>query len=162
MTLEALHRYWSGCEPLERILLLVGITFTGAALTVLVLIAPAVSAVANLQRELPSARARLARLEALLDEVRALRSRPAVAKAADTPAALERSLAEAGLKGVRIAPLPDGALQLTFADVPFAAWSVWLAAAEPVLGMHAIAVAANATSTPGNVEVRLELRSGRE
>jgi type II secretory pathway component PulM len=162
MTPEALRRYWWERKPLERVLLACGITFAGAALMALVLIKPAVSAIARLQHELPNTRAQVARLENLLSEVRMLRSRPAVTVAADSPAAIEQSLAAAGLKPVRVLPLPDGALQLTFADVPYAAWSIWLATAEPVLGMHATAVAANATSTPGNVDVRLELQSGRE
>jgi general secretion pathway protein M len=162
MTPEALRRYWGERKSPERVLLACGITLAGAGLMALVLIGPAISAIARLQRELPNTRAQVARLDNLLSEVRMLRSRPAVAVAADAPAALEQSLAAAGLKAVRVLPLPDGALQLTFADVPYAAWSIWLATAEPVLGMHATAVAAKATSTPGNVDVRLELRSGHE
>jgi general secretion pathway protein M len=164
MNLESLRQFWSEREPRERALLASGASLAGAALLYLALVEPAFSAIARLQRALPNTRAQSAQLEALLTEVRALKSRPPVAGAAgaDTPAAIEKSLAAAGLKAVRVVPLADGALQLTFANVPYAAWSVWLAAAERELGMHAISVTAKATAAPGNADVELTLRSGRE
>lgn len=161
---ETVRQFWSQREPRERALLACGATLAIAALLYLLLIDPAFSAIARLQRSLPNARAQSAQLAALLSEVRALKSRPAVANAAgaDAPAAIEQSLAAAGLKAVRMVPVADGALQLTFANVPYAAWSVWLAAAERELGMHAISVKVKATAAPGNADVELALRSGRE
>ena len=161
---ETVRQFWSQREPRERALLAGGATLAIAALLYLLLIDPAFSAIARLQRSLPNARAQSAQLEALLTEVRALKSRPAVANAtgADAPAAIEQSLAAAGLKAVRVVPVADGALQLTFANVPYAAWSVWLAAAERELGMHAISVKVKAAAAPGNADVELALRSGRE
>jgi len=136
----------------------------GLAVLYLVLIDPAVSSIARLQRSLPRERAQAAELEALLGEVRALKARPAVASSSglDTVPALQQSLAAAGLKAARVVPLANGALQLTFSNVSYAAWSVWLAAAERELGMHAIAVTVKATSTAGNADVDLALRSGRD
>jgi type II secretory pathway component PulM len=162
MNLDALHRYWDECEPRERALLLCGISFAGVALMVLVAIWPAFGAISNLRRALPHTRAQSAQLEALLSEVRALRSQPAVAVGADAPAALEESLAASGLKTERVLPLPDGTLQLTFADVPYATWSIWLAAAERTVAMRSMTVTAKATSTPGNADVALAIRLGRE
>jgi type II secretory pathway component PulM len=156
MRLEILRQFWAQREPLERRVIAWGVCCASAALIVVALIRPAVSAIASLQRELPDTCAQAAQLDALLTEVRALRSGPAVAVASDAPAALEQSLAAAGLKAERVVPRPDGALQVTFADVPYGAWSAWLAAAERVLGMHAIVVTARATSTPGNADVALE------
>ncbi len=161
---ETMRQFWSERGPRERVLLASVWSLAAAALLYLLLIDPAFSAITRLQRALPNARAQSAQLEALLTEVRALKSRPAVAgaAAADAPAAIEKSLAAAGLKAVRVVPLANGALQLTFANVPYAAWSVWLAAAEREFGMHAIAVTVKATATAGNADVDLALRSGHE
>jgi len=87
------------------------------------------------------------------DEVEAIRGSVAVA---------EQSLAAAGMKATRIVPLANGSLQLTFSNVSYAAWAAWLASAEREHGMHAIAVTAHATHTPGNADVELSLRSGRD
>jgi type II secretory pathway component PulM len=161
MKLEPLRKIWMDCKPLERALLVGGIACAGFALMVLILIEPAVSAV-RLKRELPDVSARSEQLEALLSQVRALKSRPAVAVAADARLELEQSLASAGLRADPVVPGTDGAVRLTFADVPYAAWSIWLADHERALGMRAVAVTAQATATPGNADVRLELRSERK
>ena len=162
MKLEPLRKVWMERKPLERVLLACGISCAGVALMVLTLIKPAVSTVTRLKRELPDVSAESAQLQALLSAVRALKSRPAATVAATDAAALEESLAAAGLKAAKVVPGSDGAVHLTFADVPYAAWSIWLAAAERGLGMHAVAVTAKATSTPGNADVRLEFRSERK
>ena len=164
MNLEPLRQFWSAREPRERVALGSGAALVGAVLLYLLLIDPAFSGIARLQRSLPSARAQSAQLEALLTEVRALKARPAVASAdgADAPTAIQQSLAAAGLKAQRVVPLADGGLQLTFANVPYAAWSVWLAGAERELGMHAVSVTVKATATAGNADVDLSLRSGHE
>jgi general secretion pathway protein M len=163
MNLETLRQFWSEREPRERLVLAAGILFAGVALLYL-MIEPAYSSITRLKRSLPSARAQSAQLQALLTEVRALKSRPPVANAAatDAPAAVEKSLSAAGLKAARIVPLANGALQLTFANVPYSVWSVWLATAERELGMRATAVTVKATATAGNADVDVALRSGHE
>jgi len=164
MSPDTLRRLWSEREPRERSLLAGAALLVGLALLYLVLVEPAVSSIARLQRSLPLARAQAAELEALLGEVRALKARPAVATGSgkDALPALEQSLAAAGLKAARVVPLANGAFQLTFSNVSYASWSVWLAAAERELGMHAIAVTVRATSAAGNADVELALRSGRD
>ena len=164
MSPDALRRFWSEREPRERALLSAAALLVGVAVLYLALIDPAVSSIARLQRSLPLARAQAAELETLLGEVRSLKARPAVANNSgkDARPALEQSLAAAGLKATRVVPLANGALQLTFSNVSYATWSVWLAAAERELGMHAIAVTVRATSTPGNADIDLALRSGRD
>jgi general secretion pathway protein M len=163
MNLETVRQFWSEREPRERAVLAAGIFLAGVAL-LYVMIEPASSSIAQLRRSLPNARVQSAELQALLSEVRALKSRPAVAGATgtDAPAAIEQSLAAAGLKAARVVPLANGALQLTFANVPYAAWSVWLATAEREFGMRATAVTVKATATTGNADVDLALRPGRQ
>jgi type II secretory pathway component PulM len=164
MTPEALLRFWSERSPRERAALLAAGGFLAAALVFSTLIDPAFKGIRGQQHSLPAARAQAPELQSLLAEVRALRTRPAVAGSAgqDAQPALEHSLAGAGLKATRIVPLSNGALQLTFANVKYSAWSQWLAATERELGMHAIAVTARATATPGSADVELALRAGRE
>jgi len=164
MNAEPLRQFWSEREPRERAVLAAGVFLAVAAL-LYVLTVPAYSAIAQLRRSLPTARSQSEQLQALLDEVRALKARPVVAAggSSETPAAIEQSLAAAGLKAGRVVPLANGALQLTFTNVPYAAWSVWLARAERELGMHAVAVTVKATAAaPGNADVELALRAGRD
>ena len=163
MNAEPLRQFWSEREPRERVVLAAGVLLATAAL-LYVLIVPAFSGIAQLRRSLPTARDQSEQLQALLDEVRVLKARPAVANAAgsDTPSAIEQSLAAAGLKAARTVPLANGALQLIFTNVSYAAWSVWLARTERELGMHAVGVTVKATATPGNADVDLTLRAGRE
>ena len=58
-------------------------------------------------------------------------------------------------------PLADGDLQLTFANVPYAAWSTWLARVERELGARAHVVTARATATPGAADIEVVLRLAR-
>ena len=164
MRLEALRRFWAEREARERTWLSAAALLVGSLVLYLVLIDPALSSIARLQRSLPLARTQAAELELLLGEVRVLKTRPAVAGGGGTETlpALEQSLAAAGLKAARAVPLANGALQLTFSNVSYATWSVWLATAEREFGMHAIAVTVRATSTAGSADVEVALRSGRD
>jgi general secretion pathway protein M len=159
---EALRRTWVDCGSFERALLVCGAGLVGLALMGGAVVGPAVSSIARLQRDLPVVCEQSARLRTLLDEVRGLKSRPTIVIAADPRAALDQSLGAAGLKATRVAGPINGAWQLSFADVPYGAWSVWLAGSERALGLRVIAVSAKATATPGNADVQVELRSERE
>lgn len=164
MNREAMLQWWLQREPRERSALAAAAAVALIALIYLVLIDPAASASERLRRSLPALRAQAAQLDGLLAEVRALRAKPAVAGATgpDTPSALEHSLAASGLKAARIVPLANGAMQLTFTNVRYAAWSVWLASAERDLGLHAVTVAVHGTQVPGNADIELALRSGQD
>jgi general secretion pathway protein M len=163
MKLDAAREFWEQRQPRERLWIAAAGTLVVMALVYLTLIEPALSGIARLQRALPSLRAQSAELQTLLAESRALRSRPAVAGsgAQQMQPAVEQSLAGAGLKAARIVPLSGGALQLTFNDVSYSAWSAWLARAERELGMHAVSVTARAAQAPGNADIELALRGGR-
>lgn len=162
--MDALLQFWSERSPREKSVLLAGFAIVLAAIIYLMLVEPAASGIARLERGLPQARAQAAKLESLLTEVRNLRGRPQVAtlSAQEARAAVEKSLAAAGLKAARVVPLSDGDLQLTFGNVSYASWTTWLAGAERELGAKATSVTANATGTPGNVDVELALRLARK
>jgi general secretion pathway protein M len=162
--LDAFLQFWAERSAREKSVLLALCAVVLAAIIYLMTIEPAVSGIARLERGLPQTRAQAAKLDALLAEVKGLRSRAQVATLApqETRAAVEKTLASAGLKAARVVPLSDGDLQLTFANVPYASWAIWLASVERELGGRAMSVTANATGTPGNVDVELALRLARK
>lgn len=161
--MDALRDFWSQRAPRERLLLAAAAAVLLLALIYLVLIEPAASGIRRLERGLPAARMQAAQLDQLLAEVTALKSRPqiAVLAPAEARAALDKSLAGAGLKAERIVPLADGDVQLTFANASYAAWSTWLAAAERGLGAKAGTVVVRSTATPGAADIEMTLRLAR-
>ena len=162
--MDSFLQFWAERSPREKSILLMGCAIVLAALVYLLTIEPAMSGITRLERGLPQTRAQAAKLDALLAEVKNLRTRAQVATLSpqETRAAVEKSLASAGLKATRVVPLSDGDLQLTFANVPYASWAIWLASVERELGGRAMSVTANATATPGNVDVELALRLARK
>ena len=161
--MDALRNFWSQRAPRERMVLgAAGIVLLAAAIFLL-LVEPAAVGIPRLERQLPVMRTQAEQLDRLLAEVASLKARPqsAVLPPAEARAALERSLEAAGVKANRIVPLADGDLQLTFANVSYAAWSTWLAGAERELGAKASVVTARATGTPGMADIEMSLRLAR-
>lgn len=162
--IAALRGFLLERAPRERLILAVGAGLLALALAYLLLIEPAWQGIGRLERALPQQRAKAAELDALLNEVRSLKSRPQVATVSATEArgALEASLKRAGLKAARVVPLSDGDIQLTFANVPYGTWAAWLANSERELGARAMAVSVTAKDAPaGNVDAELALRLAR-
>lgn len=161
--MDAIRAFWNEREPREKTILSLLALVVGVALVFLLLIEPAATGITRLERGLPQARAQAAQLDALLAEVKSLKARAQVATvtAQEARGAIEKSLAAAGLKASRIVPLSDGDLQLTFANVPYAAWATWVATTERELGARTTSVVAAGNATPGNVDVELALRLAR-
>lgn len=161
--MNALADFWAQRAPRERLALAAAAAVVAIAAIYLLLIEPAATGIPRLERTLPAMRSQAEQLDRLLAEVASLKSRPqsAVLLPAEARAALERSLQSAGLKSAKIAPLSEGDVQLTFANVPYAAWTTWLAGVERELGAKAIAVAARATGTPGAADIEVTLRLAR-
>ncbi len=163
--MDQLKQFWAERAPRERSILLIGGVVLLAVILYLMAIEPAWTGIGRLEKSLPQQRANAAELEALLGEVKALKARPAVAtmSATDARAALESSLAKAGIKATRVVPLSDGDIQLTFSDVPVSKWAPWLANAERELGARSTAVTVTGRdAAPGNVDVDLALRLARK
>lgn len=160
---EAFLAFWRERAPRERAILASGVAFVTLVLLYLLLIEPAASGIQRLERRLPVDRQQAAQLDTLLGEVRGLKGKAQVATVSPQEArgAIEKSLAAAGIKAARIVPLADGDLQLTFTNVPYAAWASWLARTERELGARTTTVTANATPTAGNADVELSLRLAR-
>jgi general secretion pathway protein M len=160
---DAALQWWNERAPREKAVLALAGLLTALAITFLALIEPAFTGIGRLERALPAQRAQAAQLDALLAEVKSLKARPQVASISPTEAraALDKSVAAAGMKVTRTVPLADGDLQLTFSDVPYATWATWLAGVERELGARTISVTANATATAGHVDVEVALRLAR-
>jgi len=161
--MDKLLSFWHERAPREKTVIALLGAVVALVIAYLLLIEPALTGIKRLERGLPQARSQAAQLDALLGEVKALKARPQVATVSPTEArgAIDKSLAAAGMKAARIVPLSDGDVQITFANVPYSAWSTWLAGLERELGARAISVTANGTATPGNVDVELALRLAR-
>ena len=161
--MDRLLAFWNERAPREKTVLALLGAIVAVALLFLVLVEPAVTGIQRLERSLPQARSQAAQLDALLGEVKTLKARPQAATVSPGEArgAIDKSIAAAGLKAARIVPLSDGDLQITMANVPYAAWSLWLAGIERELGARAISVNANSNGTPGQVDVELALRLAR-
>lgn len=161
--MEALLAYWTQRAPRERLMIAAAAAVVLLAIIYLMLIEPASTGIRRLERGLPVMRTQAVQLDQLLAEVSTLKARPQVATLppSEARAALEKSLMAAGLKAERIVPLADGDLQITFANVPYAAWSSWLAAAERQLGSKASVVTARATATAGSADIEMSMRLAR-
>jgi general secretion pathway protein M len=135
------------------------------AVLYLMLIEPAWTGISRLERSLPQQRSLAAELDALLGEVRGLKSQPQVATVSpsEVSGAIETSLTRAGMKAARIVPLADGDIQLTFANVPYGTWAAWLAGIERELGARTTSVVITGKdATRGNVDAELALRLARK
>jgi len=156
-------QFWSERAPRERRILTLGGAFLALLVLYLVFIDPAVSGVARLQRLLPQTRAQAAQLEALVAEAKDLRKIPPAAApgAADARASVDKSLESAGLQAAHKDAAANGDLRFTFVNVPYAKWTIWLAATERTLGVHAVSVRVKANSTAGNADIELSLRLPR-
>ena len=163
--MDALKQFWAERAPRERMILGVGGTVLLIVLLYLMLIEPAWSGINRLERSLPQQRAQAAELDALLGEVKSMKSQPQVAMVSpsEVKGAIEASLARAGLKAARMVPLSDGDMQLTFANVPYGTWASWLAGIERELGARTTSlVVTGKDATPGNVDAELALRLARK
>lgn len=161
--MESLKAFWNERAPRERAVLgLAGFVIV-VALILTVLLEPALKGIQRLERGLPNTRAQAAQLDALLSEVQSLKAKAQVARvsAQEARAAMETSLSAAGLKATRVTPLSDTDIQLSFKDVPYAAWATWLATTEKQLGARTISVVANGNETPGNANIEVALRLAR-
>lgn len=151
---KTLTDFWAARATRERQFLASGGILLALALLYAILVAPALDGIASLQRQLPVARARAARLETLIAEAKSLRALPqtAMLAPAEARASIDKSIESAGLKSPRTEALPNGDLRMTFTDVSYAKWTGWLAATERTMGVRVVAahVKASSSGAPGS------------
>src|SRR2546430_11394986 len=102
--MDGFLQFWAERSPREKSVLIALCVIVIAAIVYLVTIEPAMSGITRLERGLPQARAQAAKLDALLAEIKNLRTRAQVATLSpqDTRAAVEKTLASARLKAARV------------------------------------------------------------
>jgi len=114
--------------------------------------------IARLERDLPRARTVLATARAQADALVALQRTAASAPSADPRVAVERVLAERGLRpAVTALDVQDGRVRLTFAAVRFDALIALLDALARTDGLRAVDAVVAARVEPGTVRAELTL-----
>lgn len=114
--------------------------------------------IARLQRDLPRAHGVLATARAQADALVALQRTSAGAKSTDPRAAVERVLAERGLRpAVTALDAQEGRVRLTFAAVRFDALVAFLDALARTDGLRAVDAVLAARVEPGTVRAELTL-----
>ncbi len=154
----ALAGAWDRASTRER-------TLVGAALVVVALAAawtwvwqPMTADIARMRRDLPRERAVLAAARAQADDLAASRRAAAETRPGDPRAAVERLLAERGLRGAASAlDVKDARVRVTFAAVRFDALIGWLDALRARDGLHAAEAVVTARVEPGTVRAELTL-----
>ena len=124
--MAGLRAWWVGLARRERAMTAAAAAFVLLALVFLVAIEPAWKARVRLAAELPQLRAQAAEMDALALEAKGLKSRGvAVESVAAARGALEKSLAQASLGGVRIAVLDERRVAVSASGVPVSQWLAW-------------------------------------
>ncbi len=122
--MSAVTRFWAARNERERRMLLAGGAVLLLLLVWLLLIEPALAGRSHWQERLPALRAERAQMQALARQVSAAPP-PARAQAAWNRPALERSLADAGLRPQSL-NVGDVLVRANFNDVSFSALTGWL------------------------------------
>jgi len=126
----ALVAYWQGCSVREKWMILLAMAVVCGYATWAILLAPALQGRRQWQAELPQLRAEYAQMQALNQKLLALPTRPPSAVLSIDQAALERRLAQRGLKTETLFLQSSGTgvavLRVSFKEVAFSTLLEWL------------------------------------
>ena len=161
---ENLLQRWQLLAPRERRLVLGAALLVLAALVYLVTIEPAWLGRQQLQRELPTLRSQLARVDQLAVEVQEL---GAMSTTSDPPQVVQRRLEQsidgAGLRPALAQLTVNGTLfDVRFRGVPHAAWLAWLDMAVRDTRLRVVDAAVTREASPGLVTARVSLELPRK
>jgi general secretion pathway protein M len=118
--------WWTGLARRERMMTAAAASFAALALLFLIAIEPAWKTRERLAAELPRLRAQAAEIQALALEATDLQQRGVAAESAGgAQAALEQSLARAGLPATRVAVLDERRLAVSAEGVSASQWLAW-------------------------------------
>lgn len=155
--------WWASRTPREQSILVLAALSIAAALVYWLVWQPSAHGIGQLQAELPELRKQHAELQAMAFEAQGLRaqaSQTVAVPAAERLAAVKRSLQRAGLAAAEVAAQGETRVRVRVADVDYAVWAAWLAAAEGELGARTARASVGALEKPdasGRVRVELEL-----
>ncbi|MCM0044768.1 MAG: type II secretion system protein M [Burkholderiaceae bacterium] len=152
----AASRFWAERTPRERRILGVGGGLLLLVLCWLLLIDPALQGRAQWKQALPALRADYAQMQALAQQAAAA---PAPAAAAPPPdrAAVERSLAEHGMKAQSLNVGEDG-VRIALVDVSFSALTDWMQQAQRDAQLVVAEAGITARDRLDRVDANLSLR----
>ncbi|QYF94992.1 type II secretion system protein M [Massilia sp. PAMC28688] len=149
--------YWLARTEKERTYLTVGGATVAGALVYMLLIDPAVTGIATLNKKLPEMREQAARVEALAREAGDLARQAPPQVTPMTKEALSASLAARSLSPTSLAMTGDYA-KLQFTNVPFAGLYSWLDAQRRDHRIEVQDLAVTAGTPLGQVDATLTLR----
>ena len=152
----ALASAWERASARERVLVATAIFVVVFAIAWTWLWQPMNADIARLQRDLPRARGTLAAARAQANELVALSRAPAPVKSGDPRVAVERVLAERGLRpAVATLDFADGRVRLTFGAVRFDALPGILDALARTDGLRIVDAVLTARTVPGSTRAEL-------
>lgn len=158
MALSAIADTWARASVRERRLVLLAGAVVVAALGWTFVWQPAQGDIARLERDLPRQRAVLAAARAQADAIVALERTPAPARAIEPLAAVERVVAERGLRpAASLLDFSEGRVRLTFAAVRFDALPGLLDALTKTAGVRVADATITQRVEPGMVRAELAL-----
>ena len=159
MTLPpSLRNAWHRASVREQRMMVIAAAVVAVALGYVGLWQPMTADIARVTRDLPRSKSVLAAARAQADNVIALERSPALAKVADPLAAVERVVAERGVRpAVSVLDLSEGRVRLTFAAVRCDALPGLLDALTRTAGVRVADATITQRVEPGMVRAELVL-----
>ncbi|MBB3121876.1 type II secretion system protein GspM [Pseudoduganella violacea] len=148
--------FWNARTEQERKLLTIGGAVVGLALFYVLLVDPALSGRAKLNKELPELRQQAAELQALAVEAAALNGQPSVPPAPMSRESINTSLQARGLTAQNVMVTGEYA-KLEFKGVAFAGLVTWLDAMRRENQLTVQETTVTAQSTAGMVDAAVTL-----
>lgn len=143
--------FWRNRSARERRVLGWGGAITAALLFVALAWVPLARNHARLEREMPAVRASIEALQRQADEVRRLRTMPAVTVTAASQGGIPP------LPGAQVTTPAPGRLRVVATDVAFNALIDWITVVEAAQGLHVESARIDALPTAGRVRAELML-----
>lgn len=156
----SLLEFWAARDVRERRMLAAGAAVIALALIHTLLVDPALTGRARLEKDLPELRQQAAQLQALAREAAAFSSRPVPAASTLTRESIEAALARKGLKPQSVT-LSGGMVQVKLAAASFAGTLGWLDEMQKTALMSVADANIVALPQPDLVDATLTLRQPR-
>lgn len=157
---ESFAAFWRERNARERAMLMLAAAVVALALIYAVLLAPAVSGRAQLEKNLPALREQAAEMRALAQQAAQFANRSAAPRPALTRESVEAALARRALKAQNLVVSGD-MVKLQLAAVSFAATLDWLDEMQKTAGLTIVDTNIVAQPQPDTVNATLTLRQQR-
>ncbi|MCC6195889.1 MAG: type II secretion system protein M [Burkholderiales bacterium] len=158
IAMSAIADAWARASVRERRMIAVAGVVVAAALGWTLVWQPAVADIARLERDLPRQRAVLAAARAQADAIVALERTPAPVRTQEPLAAVERVVAERGLRpAVSLLDFSEGRVRITFAAIRFDALPGLVDALAKTAGVRVTDAVVTHRVEPGMVRAELVL-----